>query len=153
MIEVKYTTDQFAVDPIKTYDEDAGWDVVAIDRKIEKRGGLLVLTYNIGLRFEIPTGYFMDVRSRSSIINTGMWLSNGVGTIDSTYRGPISMVFYKLGNFTDGTEYNVGDRIGQIVFPQVKIDDVKLVKVDELSETIRGDRGYGSTGVKMKEDI
>ena len=147
MIEVKFTKDPFAQYPVKTYDDDAGWDVVAIDRKIEKRNGILVLTYNIGLRFEIPKGYFMDVRSRSSILKTGMWLSNGVGTIDATYRGPISMVFYKMADEPDGTEYQVGDRVGQIVFPQVPIDDIKLVEVDELSDTERGDRGYGSTGI------
>ena len=89
----------------------------------------------------------MDVRSRSSILKTGMWLSNGVGTIDATYRGPISMVFYKMADEPDGTEYQVGDRVGQIVFPQVPIDDIKLVEVDELSDTERGDRGYGSTGI------
>ena len=147
MIQIKYTTDEFAVDPIKTYEDDAGWDVVAIDRKIERRNGILVLTYNIGLRFEIPKGYFMDVRSRSSILKTGMWLSNGVGTIDATYRGPISMVFYKLANEPDGTEYQVGDRVGQLVFPQIRIDEVELAKVDVLSETERGERGYGSTGI------
>lgn len=147
MIEVKYTKDAYASDPIKTYKEDAGWDVVAIDRKIEKRNGILVLTYNIGLRFEIPKGYFMDVRSRSSIINTGMWLSNGVGTIDATYRGPISMVFYKLADEPDGTEYQIGDRIGQLVFPQIPIYEVSLVEAKELSVTARGDNGYGSTGI------
>lgn len=147
MIEIKYVKDAFASDPIKTYNDDAGWDIVAVDRKIEKRNGILVLTYNIGLRFEIPKGYFMDVRSRSSIINTGMWLSNGVGTIDATYRGPISMVFYKLADEPDGTEYQIGDRIGQLVFPQIPIYEVSLVEAKELSVTTRGDNGYGSTGI------
>lgn len=146
MIEVKYVLDPWAIDPVKTYEQDAGWDVVAIDRKVEKRNGLLVVTYDIGIRFEIPEGYFMDIRSRSSICRTGMWLSNGVGTIDSTYRGPVSMVFYKLGTDLDGTEYQMGDRIGQIVFPQVPINEIKLVRTDILSETDRGANGYGSTG-------
>ena len=146
MVEIKYVQDEWAQDPLKTYEQDAGWDVTAIDRKVEKRNGLLVITYNIGLRFEIPTGYFMDIRPRSSICKTGMWLSNGVGTIDATYRGPVSMVFYKLGNDLDGTEYQIGDRIGQLVFPQIPIDEIKLVKVEELSTTERGEGGYGSTG-------
>ena len=146
MVEIKYVQDEWAQDPLKTYEQDAGWDVTAIDRKVEKRNGLLIITYNIGLRFEIPTGYFMDIRPRSSICNTGMWLSNGVGTIDATYRGPVSMVFYKLGNDLDGTEYQIGDRIGQLVFPQIPIDEIKLTKVDKLSATERGEGGYGSTG-------
>lgn len=146
MIEIKYIKDEWAQDPIKKYDQDAGWDVTAIDRKVEKRNGLLVITYNVGLRFEIPTGYFMDMRARSSVCKTGMWLSNGVGTIDATYRGPVSMVFYKLGYDLDGSEYQIGDRIGQLVFPQVPIDEIKLIKVKELSTTERGEGGYGSTG-------
>ena len=90
----------------------------------------------------------MDVRARSSVKSTGMWLSNGVGTIDASYRGQISMVFYKVGNDLDGSEYQIGDRIGQIVFPQIKIDDINLVKVDTLSDTERGSQGYGSTGIR-----
>lgn len=146
IIDIKYVMGPAAYDLVKTYEEDAGWDITAIDRKVEKRNGILVITYNIGLSFEIPTGYFMDIRARSSVKNTGMWLSNGVGTIDSTYRGPVSMVFYKIGNELDGTEYNIGDRVGQIVFPQVPISDIRLIKVSELSETTRGSQGYGSTG-------
>ena len=146
MVEIKYVLDEWAQDPLKTYEQDAGWDVTAIDRRVEKRDGLLVITYNIGLRFEIPSGYFMDIRPRSSIYRTGMWLSNSVGTIDATYRGPVSMVFYKLGNDLDGTEYQIGDRIGQLVFPQVPINEIKLVKVNKLSDTERGEGGYGSTG-------
>lgn len=146
MIDIKYVLDPFSEDPEKTYEQDAGWDVKAIDRKVEKRNGLLVITYNIGIRFEIPEGFFMDIRSRSSVCKTGMWLSNGVGTIDSTYRGPVSMVFYKIGNELDGTEYQIGDRIGQLVFPQIPINDIRLVRVNELSETTRGVNGYGSTG-------
>lgn len=148
MITVKYSLDDWASDPVKTYSDDAGWDIKAIDRTVERRGNILVLTYNIGIRFEIPKGYFMDIRSRSSIKYTGMWLSNGVGTIDATYRGPVSMVFYKAADELDGTEYQIGDRIGQLVFPQLPIYEVELKRVDKLSETIRGDRGYGSTGVK-----
>lgn len=146
MVEIKYVLDEWAQDPLKTYEQDAGWDVTAIDRRVDKRDGLLVITYNVGLRFEIPSGYFMDIRARSSVCKTGMWLSNSVGTIDATYRGPVSMVFYKLGNDLDGTEYQIGDRIGQLVFPQIPINEIKLVKVDKLSDTERGEGGYGSTG-------
>jgi dUTP pyrophosphatase len=147
MIQIKYKIDDGAYDLTKTYADDAGWDIKAIDRTVEKRNGILVITYNTGISFEIPKGYFMDIRSRSSVKNTGMWLSNGVGTIDATYRGPVSMVFYKVGNQLDGTEYNIGDRIGQIVFPQIPIYEISLLKTDKLSDTERGSRGYGSTGL------
>lgn len=148
MIDVKYMLEDGASDFVKTYSEDAGWDIISLDRTVERRNGLLVITYNTGICFEIPRGYFMDVRARSSVKNTGMWLSNGVGTIDASYRGQISMVFYKVGNEPDGTEYQIGDRIGQIVFPQIKIDDINLIKVDSLSSTERGTQGYGSTGTR-----
>lgn len=147
MIDIKYKVSDGAYDLTKTYAEDAGWDIKAIDRTVEKRKGILVITYNTGLSFEIPEGYFMDIRARSSVKNTGMWLSNGVGTIDATYRGTVSMVFYKVGYDLDGTEYGIGDRIGQIVFPQIPINEVNLIKVDKLNDTERGSRGYGSTGI------
>lgn len=144
---VKYSLDPYAYDLHKTYADDAGWDLTAVEMTVEKLPGMLRIKYNTGVRFEIPKGYFMDIRSRSSVCSTGMWLSNGVGTIDSTYRGPVSMVFYKLGDALDGLEYSIGDRIGQIVFPQVRIDDVDLRLVDKLTVTERGENGYGSTGL------
>ena len=86
--------------------------------------------------------YSIDFRPRSSIWKTGMVLSNSVGTIDDLYRGEVSAVFYHV--FPNMPRYKVGDRIGQIKLGFTL--PIEFEEVDELSDTERGDGGYGSTG-------
>lgn len=89
-----------------------------------------------------PINLSIDFRPRSSVWKTGMMLSNCEGTIDESYTGEISAVFYHV--MPNMPRYKVGDRIGQIkigtAFP------IEFVEVKELSETKRGGNGYGSTG-------
>jgi dUTP pyrophosphatase len=83
---------------------------------------------------------------RSSIRKYDLALTNSVGVIDSGYRGEIQATFKKT-NWLKGNEsekYQIGDRIAQIMIiphPQIEFDEV-----DELSDTQRGDGGFGSTG-------
>ena len=77
---------------------------------------------------------------RSSISKTEASLANSVGVIDAGYRGPVKLRFYG-----DEKPYNVGDRIGQIIiipYPQVEFEEV-----EDLTETERGQGGFGSSGV------
>jgi dUTP pyrophosphatase len=89
-----------------------------------------------------PLDLSIDFRPRSSVWQTGMVLSNCTGTIDESYTGEISAVFYHI--MPNMPKYEVGDRIGQIkigvTFP------IEFVEVEELDKTARGDGGYGSTG-------
>lgn len=89
-----------------------------------------------------PLNLSIDFRPRSSVWQTGMVLSNCEGTIDESYTGEVSAVFYHI--MPDMPKYEVGDRIGQIkigvTFP------IEFVEVEELDKTARGDGGYGSTG-------
>ena len=93
---------------------------------------------------QMPLKFDIDLRPRSSVWKTGMVLSNAVGTIDETYTGEVSAVFYHV--VPDMPKYEVGDRVGQIkigvTFP------MEFIEVEELNETSRGVGGYGSTGVK-----
>ena len=115
--------------------------------------------YGTGLAFEIPEGYFGLLVPRSSNAKTDLRLTNSSGILDSGYRGEV-MFKYRNDNFSNMSddykahvsngiidftnEYNVGDRIGQIlVLPYPKIE---FVEVEELSETERGEGGFGSTG-------
>ena len=117
---------------------DAGLDLTAVE--IVADGSLL--TYKTGLAVEIPDGYVGLLFPRSSVYKTGQTLTNCVGVIDSGYRGEIMM---KFSFSPQGLEYEVGDRIGQLlIMPYPKVE---FVEVDELSETSRGSGGYGSTGV------
>ena len=152
-----------AVVPFKTYPEDFCYDVVATS---EQEIAPNVWKYGIGLAFEIQGGpddlvvenefgkeilrfpqdrdwiVSLDLRPRSSIYKTGMVLSNAVGTVDDLYRGEVSAIFYHV--FTEMPRYRVGDRIGQIKLGITL--PLEFEEVDELSDTERGDGGYGSTG-------
>ncbi|MBO7344064.1 MAG: hypothetical protein J6U45_08540 [Alistipes sp.] len=134
--------------PFKKYDEDFCYDVVATScAEIAPN----VYKYGIGLAFQFervgalkvsPLKLSIDLRPRSSVWKTGMVLSNCTGTIDETYTGEVSAIFYHL--FPDMPIYKVGERIGQIkiglTYP------IRFVEVDELDNTMRGAGGFGSTG-------
>lgn len=132
-----------AVVPFKTYDKDFCYDVVATScEEIAPN----IYKYGIGLAFQIEPNAFeihsIDFRPRSSVWKTGMVLSNCTGTIDELYRGEVSAVFYHI--IPSMPRYKVGDRIGQIKIGTTY--PIEFVEVDELSDTERGDGGYGSTG-------
>ena len=128
-----------AVMPKRATDGAAGFDLTAVSQTW-KDGGKV--HYDTGIAVEIPAGYVGLVFQRSSVHKTGLMLCNAVGVIDADYRGSITFVFRI--NYGSCSPYQVGDRIGQIVF--VPIPDVELIEADELSETARGEGGYGSTG-------
>ncbi len=96
-----------------------------------------------GLYLEIPEGYEIQVRARSGMsIKHGITLINGVGTIDSDYRGELGVPLINLSN----KEYEIknGDKIAQIVLSKYEILDFQLE--DNLGETKRSDGGFGHTG-------
>lgn len=97
-----------------------------------------------GLFIELPEGYEAQVRARSGLaIKHGISLVNGIGTIDSDYRGEIKVILINLGD-QDFT-INNGDRIAQMVF--IKHEQVDFELVEELEETQRGAGGFGHTGI------
>lgn len=119
---------------------DAGIDLTAVS----KTEDTLAVTYGTGLAFEIPEGYVGLIFPRSSVYKQELILSNCVGVIDSGYRGEVMLKFKRTPGGTVPKQYEIGDRIGQIIimpYPQVT-----LVEADELSETERGTGGYGSSG-------
>lgn len=96
-----------------------------------------------GLFMEIPVGYEGQVRARSGLaIKHGICLINGVGTIDSDYRGELKVPMVNLGE-KDFTISN-GERIAQIVF--TRHEHVQFKLVEALEETERGEGGFGHTG-------
>ena len=97
-----------------------------------------------GLFFEIPEGYEVQVRPRSGLAaKNGVTVLNTPGTIDSDYRGEIKVILINHGavDFT----VNSGDRIAQMVIAPVT--QAKFDYTDNLSETDRGQGGFGSTGI------
>ena len=96
-----------------------------------------------GLRVEIPLGFEMQIRPRSGLaVKYGISLPNTPGTIDSDYRGPLGVALINLG--AEAYVIRHGDRIAQmIVAPVVQ---ARFEVVDRLSDTARGEGGFGSTG-------
>ena len=101
---------------------------------------------NTGLSFEIPEGYVMLVFSRSGHgFKNDVRLANAVAVIDSDFRGEV-MVKLTKDSVGVGMTVNKGDRIAQAMI--VPYPKVNFLEVDELSVTIRGTGGFGSTGIQ-----
>jgi len=96
-----------------------------------------------GIYAEIPEGYEGQIRARSGLaLNHGITLTNGIGTVDSDYRGEIKVLLINLGkeNYT----IKRGDRIAQLVL--IKYEKILFEEVEEIDETYRGTGGFGHTG-------
>ncbi len=122
----------------------SGVDLMAnIDKPItlEPMERFLVPT---GIFVEIPEGYEAQIRGRSGLaIKNGISLANGIGTIDSDYRGEIKVILVNLGK--EPFVINRGDRIAQMVM--IKYEKMDFQVVNALEETERGHGGFGHTGL------
>ena len=96
-----------------------------------------------GLRIELPIGYEAQVRPRSGLAaKYGITVLNSPGTIDADYRGEIKVILVNLSN--ENFTIKHGERIAQMII--AKHETVTLVEVAELSQTQRGEGGFGHTG-------
>lgn len=98
-----------------------------------------------GIHIEMPKGYEVQIRARSGIsLKYGITLVNGLGTIDSDYRGEVKVILINLGQ----EDYTIqpGDRIAQMVIN--KYIRAQWEIVDELKATSRGEGGFGHSGMK-----
>lgn len=135
---------------------DAGMDLTAISKDYDENGNTV---YGTGLSFEIPKGFVGLLFPRSSNANTDLRLTNSVGVIDSGFRGEVKVKFRNdsfanmsillKNDFVNNqlifkNEYKIGDRIGQIII--LPYPEIEFEEVEDLSESERGDNGYGSTG-------
>lgn len=121
----------------------AGFDFCSIEKKVIKAGEWeLVKT---GLAFEIAEGYELQVRPRSGLaLKNGISVLNSPGTVDSDYRGEICVILINHSKVDFSIE--VGDRIAQGVI--AKVEQVGFMEVENLSDTQRGEGGFGSSGIK-----
>ncbi len=98
-----------------------------------------------GLYIEIPPGYEGQIRPRSGLaIKHGIGCPNSPGTIDADYRGELGVILVNLSK--EDFTINDGERIAQLVI--AKHETIVWEEVGELSETVRGTGGYGSSGIK-----
>jgi dUTP pyrophosphatase len=127
--------------PAYQTEEAAGFDLHSIeDVVIAPHERKLIAT---GLAFDIPAGYEIQIRPRSGLAyKYGITVLNTPGTIDSDYRGEIKVLL--INHSDEEFEIKVGERIAQAVIKEVI--QVTFEEVEELSQTKRGEKGFGSTG-------
>jgi dUTP pyrophosphatase len=126
--------------PKRQKDGDAGYDIrYNGPHKLVSPGQTVLLP--TGIKLEIPKGYEAQVRGRSGLaFKHGLFAH--VGTIDSNYRGDIGVILHNASS----KPYVVSndERIGQLIF--AKVETFKFNKVEELTSTDRGEKGFGSSG-------
>ena len=145
MVKVKIINKSKNDIPKYQTENSAGVDIRAsLDEDLVLKAGEFKLV-STGIYLEIPSSYEVQIRARSGLsIKHGIGLVNGIGTIDSDYRGEIKV---PLINFSkDDFTIENGMRIAQMVLS--KYEKIDFEEVDELSDSERRDGGFGSTGVK-----
>jgi dUTP pyrophosphatase len=102
------------------------------------------LVVKTGLFISLQQGYEAQIRPRSGLaLKKGITVLNSPGTIDADYRGEIGVILINLSD--SDFEINTGDRIAQMII--AKHETIEWEAVDKLDDSVRGDKGFGSTGV------
>jgi dUTP pyrophosphatase len=149
MIELKFKK-MFpdAILPRNWSKESVGYDIHAYSKTETGRPNKIMLpphfTKNVstGLQIEPPPGYFIMVCSRSGLAKVSVFVANAPGIVDPDYRGELKVLLYNGGFQTHYIQHE--DRIAQIVM--VPVTSMGVLETEVLSETERGEQGFGSTG-------
>lgn len=134
-----------AIDPSYAFSGDSGFDLFSVeDVEIEAFGRALVPT---GLSLEFDENYEIQIRPKSGLaINQGLTVLNTPGTVDYGYRGEIKVIIFNTNN--KKVLINKGTKIAQAVLCPVMCGAyINFKNVNELSQTERGENGFGSTGL------
>lgn len=133
-----------SVVPVRQTEGSAGMDLHAcLDTPIELAPGERT-TIPSGIALELPAGIEAQIRARSGLAaKHGVGLANGVGTIDSDFRGEINIILINWGN--EAFTVRPGMRVAQMVI--ARYDTPNWQVVEDLSDTKRGDKMFGSTGM------
>lgn len=129
-----------AVLPAAQKSGDAGLDLTAVS--VSSTGD--TNTYDFGIAVELPPGHFGLIVPRSSNYKKDQLLSNSCGIVDENYRGALKAMFKNVNS--GYVRHEVGERIAQLIVLPYPVVQVK--EVEELSETVRGSKGFGSSGSK-----
>lgn len=122
----------------------AGFDLSSVVDDYVNPGFRIIIS--TGLKAEIPVGKEIQIRPRSGLANKyGVTVLNTPGTIDADYKGIIQVILINHG--TEPFVICKGDRIAQGVFANVEQAEIVQGKDEDLSSSIRGEGGFGSTGI------
>ena len=130
--------------PEKAHNTDAGLDLSSIESYLLLPGERKL--FKTGISLAIPPGYYGRIAPRSGLAHK-YGIQIGGGVIDENYRGEIGVILFNSSSGEQARPLNieVGSRIAQIIFERYYTFD--FVEVRELDETVRGEGGYGSSGV------
>lgn len=135
-----------AVIPSRGSPFSAGFDLSSAEKTIIPAGGRGIVKTDLSIA--CPPGTYGRVAPRSGLA-VKKFIDVGAGVIDADYRGPVGVVLFNFG--TDDFVVEPGDRVAQLVLEKVCMYDA--IEVDELSETVRGTGGFGSTGIKKQRTV
>lgn len=128
--------------PSYAHPGDAGLDISSAEDVLLQPGERA--TVSTGFAMALPEGYAAFVQPRSGLASrSGIGIVNTPGLIDCHYRGEVKVILVNLGR--EPFQVKRGDRIAQMVIQ--KVESARVVVVDELDETARGEGGFGSTGL------
>jgi dUTP pyrophosphatase len=133
-----------AVTPSYAKPGDAGMDMTSVTHLTDTANQ--TVNYHTGIAVEIPKGYVGLLFPRSSVYKTDLILSNCVGVIDSGYRGEIVFKYKMPPNtyYPSLKRFDDGDRVGQLII--IPYPEIEMEEVTELTDSERGEQGFGSTG-------
>ena len=144
-VELKYINESENVNPEYAYKSDSGFDLRASeDVWVFPNSRVLVPT---GLKFDIPDGYEIKVRSKSGLaLNQGLFVLNSPGTVDSGYLGEVKVIIFNTT--TEKVKIVKGQKIAQAVLcPVVNGKWVSLIQTNSMDDKDRNNNGFGSTGL------
>jgi dUTP pyrophosphatase len=144
-VSLKYTNESENKEPEYAYESDSGFDLRSTEESwIQANSRSLIST---GLKFDIPDGYEIQVRSKSGLaLNQGLMVLNSPGTVDSGFLGEVKVIMFNTTN--ERIKIEKGQKIAQAVLcPVLSGKWVDLIKVGELEEKDRNDKGFGSTNL------
>lgn len=131
-----------AILPQYASNSESGADVFAIQDYVVKAGERVLV--KTGIAIELPQGYEAQVRSKSGIaLKSGVMVLNSPGTIDESYRGEVGVILFN----TSKEDYIIekGHKVAQLVI--VPVEQTMFIEAEELSDSVRGEGGFGSTGL------
>jgi len=136
-----------AIEPFYNFEKDSGFDLCSVEEVVLKP--LSRLLVSTGLAFNIPDGHEIQIRPKSGLaINYGITVLNTPSTIDGGYVGEVKVILFN----TSREDFSIkkGTKIAQaVVCPVIQGKYVNIENVDELPETDRSDKGFGSTGIQL----
>tara|TARA_X000001036_G_scaffold417287_1_gene435125 strand:+ start:966 stop:1595 length:630 start_codon:yes stop_codon:yes gene_type:complete len=135
--------DQRAILPTQGSAQAAGWDLYAIEDTLVLKGSTVLIS--TGWAAAIPEGWEGQIRCRSSLGKKGMIMPNGLGTIDSDYRGELKVLATWIGE-GDSFTVKAGERVAQLLFAPVPLVTLVETTMEGLDTTERGQGGFGSSG-------